>query len=226
LQISTRFGFSFLCNPKCASTSIEQVLSEYSNINFWGHSQVKHIDVRKYNRFIVPLLNQALPNVSLTSFCMVRNPIDVLKSWYRYRMRESLSDPSHIWHNVYTGNISFNRFIEGILDTNSTPPYASIPSISEFMTEENGRIGLDLVFCVENMELLEEFLSLKLSKNITIPRLNKSIEAACDLDSDLEKELYIALRDDFRVFEFIKSKGYLKTSEHQDELSLFLKNES
>ncbi len=48
---------------------------------------------------------------SLFTFGFVRDPYSWMYSWYRYRQRDQLSNPSHRHHNRYAGNKSFDEFM-------------------------------------------------------------------------------------------------------------------
>ncbi|MEJ2436476.1 MAG: hypothetical protein P8Y43_02875 [Sulfurovaceae bacterium] len=46
MQISIEYDYVFLCQPKCASTTIEKALT------FQGRASIKYINTRQYTKFL------------------------------------------------------------------------------------------------------------------------------------------------------------------------------
>lgn len=88
MLISIEHGLVFLSMPKCASTSIEMALQNYMDIVVRGPA--KHTNYRRYERFCRPFLDQFCKQQKLETVCLIREPLDWLKSWYRYRTRDEL----------------------------------------------------------------------------------------------------------------------------------------
>src|SRR3712207_9173435 len=103
-------GFVFLATPKAASTSIEQAFRPYSQVTMRGNA-FKHTRYAQFQRFLRPFLAaKGFPRDSYEVVCVFREPIDWLASWWRYRSREELADPSHPSHHNYAGHLSFEQF--------------------------------------------------------------------------------------------------------------------
>ena len=58
MRVSIKYNFTFLCMPKCASTSIEKVLLPHCQLITDENAliAVKHTNAKKYNKFIRPFL--------------------------------------------------------------------------------------------------------------------------------------------------------------------------
>ncbi|MFT4825849.1 MAG: chondroitin 4-sulfotransferase 11 [Halioglobus sp.] len=104
MLISESHRFIFLAVPKTGTSSIENALKPY------GASIT-----RKFNKHATCLkLQRDLPSGmwdSYFKFAFVRNPYDLMQSWYFYRQRKLLANPEHPRHHLYTGDVSFETFI-------------------------------------------------------------------------------------------------------------------
>jgi hypothetical protein len=53
MQISIEYDYVFLCQPKCASTTIEKALTPYSDLgSLSGRASIKYINTRQYTKFL------------------------------------------------------------------------------------------------------------------------------------------------------------------------------
>lgn len=114
MMISPRRGFVFLCTPKCASTALEQALAPHCGIRIAGAPQMKHAGYADYQRHIAPFLAEVggVDVGALTVLALMREPLDWLRSWWRYRQRPALADSAHPNHRNYTGGMDFEEFLD------------------------------------------------------------------------------------------------------------------
>lgn len=91
MLVSIEHGFVLLFTPKCASTSLERAL--HGRMDLVARGPLKHENYRRYERFYRPLLAQHCEE-PLETVCVIREPVDWLASWYRYRTRDSLVVPA------------------------------------------------------------------------------------------------------------------------------------
>lgn len=113
MLFSSRFCFCFVAIPKTGSTSVHNILTPYadiallrtkphSNLSICTHALPEDIDGYFGTEF----------RQKFMTFTVVRNPIDRFVSGYQYAKRPELADKYHPKHKNYTGNLSFNEFIE------------------------------------------------------------------------------------------------------------------
>ena len=107
--ISESHQFIFLAIPKTGTSSIEKALGRYASPLTQNFR--KHATCARVKRELPPELWQGA-----FKFAFVRNPYDRMQSWYFYRQRPELADPAHPRHNRYTGNISFEEFIDSFTE--------------------------------------------------------------------------------------------------------------
>lgn len=200
MQLSTKYGFAFLCMPKCASTSVENAISDHCNLSTGGHPSIKHINIRKYKAYIEALHMELLPKKKVETFCLMREPIEWLGSWYRYRSRKELENEKHPNHKNYTGNITFSEFLEEYLKDEKLP-YAKVENQFQFVCLKDGSVGVDRIFKMEALDQVEAYLSDKIGEKIIIPRLNVSPEVAVDVDVGLCERVRDKLRKDYELYE-------------------------
>jgi len=205
MKVSAKYGFAFLCMPKCASTSIESVLKKYSELSVSGDPRLKHINAKKYKEYIVPIYQDIIPDAKIEVFCMMREPMDWLNSWYRYRARKELANPRHPQHKNYTGNMSYEDFLLAYLESDR-PPYARVGSQYNFITLPNGDIGVDKIFNIDSIDKVEKYISQKVGEKIKIPQKNVSgkISKKVNIPNELEKKIKDLLKNDYDLYESIK----------------------
>lgn len=219
MQLSLKYGFVFLCAPKTASTAIQASIESDCDVSFTAHPYYNHITAKSFNETFMAFHKSVLPNHILDIFCLIRNPLDWIESWYRFRTREVVKEPTHPHHYNYTGNISYNDFIEEYLSTGQREPYADIGTQSDFLMLEDNVVGVDYIFSMERMDLMHKYLQRKIGKNFEFPKRNVSPKLEVALDKNMEMRLVKFLERDIALYEFISKKGMFKKDEHQDDLS-------
>jgi hypothetical protein len=203
MLISLSKKIAFFCVPKCGSTSVESVLKKHCEISLQGHPSIKHIHARRYERFIRPILREADPNHEVESFCIIRDPIDRLRSWYEYQARPALADPKHPRHIRYTGAMSYHDFLEAYL-SNPQPEFARIGTQYDFIRLADGSCGVDRIFRLDQMSQVVEFLHKKLGGTIDIPQVNRSSPQESEtIHPDLVERLLKAMSQDIQLYQSI-----------------------
>jgi hypothetical protein len=125
MLIAPARGFVFLAMTKTGSTAIESAFGPYAQIVQKNSPQLKHTRYARFERFLAPFLAASgWPRESYEVVCAFREPIDWLHSWWRYRSREAIADPSHRAHKNYTGNVSFEEFARAYI--NGTHQFARV----------------------------------------------------------------------------------------------------
>ncbi len=216
MQISTVHNFAFLCSPKCASTSIESAIKPLCHINMSQRGEVKHINAEMYNKHLVPLFDAIIPENKISSFCTIREPFDWIESWYKFRTRDKIKDPTNPYHKNYTGKVSYNEFIEAFIAPGQRPPYADLPSQFDFISTSEKKIGIDYLFPVDRLDLVAEFIAKKSGKQIIIPVKNMSPSADTPLDPILRRKLAEHLKDDIALYNVVNRVGIFQTCIHEE----------
>ena len=156
-----------LAVPKTGTTALEGALAPRASMVLRDPPQVKHAPLYRYRRLIEPLLATA-GGLPLETLAVLREPVDWLSSWYRYRSREDLAG-----HPNSTRGVSFEAFVEEY-GKGKPAPFATVGSQARFALEKDGTRGATHLFRYEEPERLMAFLLERLGARLDLPRLNVS----------------------------------------------------
>lgn len=94
MLISVKKRFVFVANTKTASTSIEKVLAPHCDYRHGGNPQRKHLPLSLAETEIPQIFgNPATPFDSFFRFGVMRDPVDWIASWFRYRRSRKVLSP-------------------------------------------------------------------------------------------------------------------------------------
>lgn len=197
MLISLRHHLVILATPKCASTAIEAALGSAMDIVMAGAPGLKHTTFRKYDRFLRPYL-ETYTDKPFETVCLFREPVDWLASWWRYRSRESIPDPSRSARGM-----TFDQFVNAALD--DTPGPGKVGRQARFVSRPDGTVGVDRIFRYDNLGPCLGWLGERLGTTITLDRLNVSPpgNSTATLDATTRTRVRNALADDFHIYETI-----------------------
>ena len=187
----------FLANTKTGSTSIEMALESLADVAIQRPPVLKHTRAARFADMLAPFLGAAADGEGFETVALIREPMDWLGSWYRYRLRE---------HLPIGGDGSFAAFIDGYLD-HPQAEFARVGSQAEFLTDDAGQIAVDHLFRYEDIAHLLEFLEDRLDCAITLPHLNVSPRAPLDLPGALQGRLNERLTEDYALYRAVARPG-------------------
>ncbi|KJZ20032.1 hypothetical protein [Loktanella sp. S4079] len=183
--------------PKTGTTALQGALAPHAAMVLRNPPHLKHSPAYRYKRFLKPFFKQAGgqdPEV----MAVVRNPIDWLGSWYRYRSREDL-----IGHPNSTYNVSFDTFVDEYCKGNPAQ-FAAVGSQSKFMYV-NGTLGVDHLFRYEAQDKIIAFLEQRLQRTIKLKQLNVSPKKDFVLSPEIEAKLREKRPEEFAIWELGQS---------------------
>lgn len=183
---------ALLATPKTGTTAIEAALESLAAVVIQRPPQLKHTSVQKFHRFMGPYL-ETTAGAPFTVVAVMREPLDWLGSWYRYRQREDMGN-----EKKSTAGISFEQFVQAYC-TESPPDFAAVGSQARFLQPKQGR-GLDHLFRYEKIEELILFLEDRLGCEIILPRLNVSPLAEMELSQPTYDKLRSFAAKDFELY--------------------------
>jgi hypothetical protein len=152
----------FLCTPKCGSTSVEEAYAPYASVVLGGHPKLKHVDLCAYERGFAPLTGEDLG--SLETVCLIRDPMEHLKSWHRYSRRRDLKNRK--WSQR---GRTFEDFVVDFLDVDQG---WTMNTQHEFVQDETGQIGVNRIFALEHVDRFVDFMNERLGVRAGLPALN------------------------------------------------------
>jgi hypothetical protein len=168
-----------LAMAKTGSTAIEAALTPFADAIFRNPPGLKHTNMRRFER----LHRKAFESHSdgpLEIACLMREPIDWLASWYRYRNREKLKGTARS-----TENVTFDAFVQGYMQ-GTRPEFAKVGDQATFIAPPAGSKGVTHLFQYEQMDHFISFLEHRIGRDITLPRLNVSEDRPVTLDPQIE----------------------------------------
>jgi hypothetical protein len=172
-----------LAVPKTGTTALEAAFLPHADASILNPPQLKHCTVRRYRAQLAPVFerNGARP---MELMAVMREPMDWLSSWYRYRARPDLSGRPQS-----TAGISFERFVEAWL-AEEPPEFARIGRQSRFLSAGDGVPEVDHLFRHDRLEEAVRFLEARLSVSVRLDRHNVSPPGpATDLPPEAEAQL-------------------------------------
>lgn len=178
---------------KAASTSIEMALSPYCDMAYYGNSRIKHLSYRKYQRFVQPYL-ASLGYDDIETCCLMRDPVDWLFSWYRYRTRGAVAGKSQS-----TAEISFDEFVSIYLARPDNSKGVGRPS--RFVANKSGEPSVDHIFKYENLPVFIQFLEERFGEPLLLDRLNESPIKEFTLAPDLKSRLQEYFAPEYEIYE-------------------------
>lgn len=153
----------FLATPKAGSTAVEVALESLASAALQRPAALKHTDIATYCRHVGPWLRHQTGDTFMT-VALMREPVDWLRSWYRFRLRDDQDDPLHQMEGV-----SFARFARDYAAPDG-PARLGIGTQACFLTD--GETRVDRIFRYDQMPAFVEFLEDRLDCAIELPRIN------------------------------------------------------
>lgn len=127
-----------------------------------------------------------------------REPLDWLHSWWRYRTREQIADPSHPAHKNYAGSVTFDQFARAYID--GTERFAQVGSQARMVKGNPKQPGVDRIFRYERLDLLIEYLCEKVGEEVEVESLNVSPHKPYELSPACKNALQEFLTLDYHFY--------------------------
>lgn len=185
----------FLATPKTGSTAIAAALESLAAVSIQRPPVLKHTTVQRFQRFLGPYLKVA-SGEDFTTVALMREPVDWLGSWYRFRRREDLLDET-----ASTRKMSFDDFANAYCER-PQPGFANVGSQARFLTPP-GKLPVDRIFRYEDIGAFVDFLEERLNCEILLPRLNVSPEADLALRPETLERLRETMAGDLALYKRI-----------------------
>lgn len=170
MLISVKNNYAFFCTPKCASNSVEAMLKPHADIHLLGTPQLRHTNARQYAAHVQPYLDEVAPDSKIERIAIIREPVNWLHSWYRFRSRSELrtTDSANS-----TAHLNFAEFVDAYL-SDSPPAFAQVGSQAEFLFAADGALGVDRLFAYEQLDSLAAYFSGLVGHELSLQAMNVS----------------------------------------------------
>jgi hypothetical protein len=155
-----------LAVPKTGTTALEEAFLPFADASFLNPPRLKHMTVRRYRRQLAPVVEAESEPMELMA--VMREPLDWLSSWHRYRMRDAIAGQPQS-----TAGMDFAAFVQAWL-TDDPPEFARVGRQSRFLSDGRGALGVDYLFRHDRIDDAVAFLSDRLGVTPEIGRRNVS----------------------------------------------------
>ncbi len=204
MLVFLRHKITFLATPKTGTTAVEMALKPRAEIVFSKNR--KHITALRYANKIAPFLEDTF-GVRPASVAVMREPVDQIRSWYKYRSQKRLDGTA-----VSTKGISFDQFAREVV-ADDPPQRARIGRQFNFLTDGKSRVMADHIFAYEAPENFLMFMSEHLQHPVEIPPKNVSPHVDAPLDPATLAHLREVRAADFILYDaVIQAGGHLHGS--------------
>ena len=191
----TEQGVQFIHVPKAAGTSIASAI--YSRV-------IPHHSAEYYHCINSDRFNETF------SFAVVRDPIERLKSSFRFLISggtETVKVTKSFQYKRFQKEQDINYFVKEWLIYQKTLDFTLMPQ-SDFICSKKGDLLVTKIFDLSDIESLSKLLSKKVGKEVYIPKVNSTNDQSLvSLDEDSIKILKDFYSKDYELIN--KHIGYI-----------------
>ncbi len=190
----------FLSVPKTGTTAWQTALGPHASMVVADPPELKHAPVFRYNRFFRPALEKFL-GTPLDVVAVMREPVDWLGSWYRYRRRPFMKGQRNSTHEV-----SFDSFVEAYT-RGDKPPFANVGSQAKFLEPQKNGTAVTHLFRYEDQAGLRAFLESRLGVQVDPATENASPPMVLELSQETRAKLERKCAPEFALWRGIGPDG-------------------
>jgi hypothetical protein len=191
-------GFAFLSTTKSGSTAIEQAFEPYAQVVLKGPPRLKHATAASFHRHIAPLLaGNGWGRDTYEVVTVVREPLDWLASWWRYRSRDELRRTRGPQRQHFAGDLSFTEWVSQMLDRDMQ----GIGRFSRFVSTPEGEHGVDRMWRYEHLDACCAWMGERVGKSIALPTVNVSPPRSFDLTPELQRRVEEYFAPEYELYE-------------------------
>jgi hypothetical protein len=183
-----------LAVPKTGTTALEEALLPHADAAILNPPEKKHVTARRWRNQLAPFFENK-GGRKLETMAVIREPVDWLKSWHRYRARPEIAGSE-----ASTAGIGFDEFVAGWL-ADPEPEFARVGRQSRFVSDAGGKVIVDHLFRYETLDEAVGFLEKRLGQKLDLPRRNVSPQAEVTLAPEMEARLRREAAADFALWD-------------------------
>jgi len=200
MLVFTRANFTLFAVPKTGSTAYHMALAKHAQIVLARDTALKHMPLRKYDRWFAPYLKGA-HDLDPERVAVIRNPIEQVRSWFRYRKRPKVAGGP-----MDLSGMSFDDFVADVI-SDAPPEHARIGDQHTFLSSPEGALRVDHLFAYERRDLFDAFLAHRLGEAVRPQRRNVSPEVEAPLSKEMEAAFVAARPAEWALYEAVMTAG-------------------
>jgi len=186
-----------LAVPKTGTTALEQALLPHASAAILDPPGQKHVPAMQYRNRLSKFFEQRGKH-PMDLVAVMREPVDWLGSWYRYRARQQLEGKPNS-----TAGMSFDAFVAAWLRP-TRPAFAEVGSQANFLSDEAGTCCVDRLFRYDRLDALTSFLEDRLETRLDIPRANVSPPGPTRLSPEMRARLEQEAAAEFALWQSLR----------------------
>lgn len=204
MLICSRQSLAFIAVPKTGTTAVEMALKPRADIIFTKFR--KHTTAQRFHNKIAPFLDEVF-DLRPDRVAVMRDPVEQIRSWYRYRMGERQKGTETATHGL-----SFDDFVLDVI-SDDPPPHAAIGSQFNMLTSGSGKVLVHHLFAYETPLKFRGFLNDRFGEEITLKPKNVSPEVHAPLSPQVLEQLRAARAEEFALYDrLMQADGHLVTA--------------
>jgi len=197
MLVFTKERLAFLAVPKTGSTAYHSALAARADMVVTAPPELKHANLFRYDRFFRPMFEKVC-RAELETLAVMREPLNWLGSWYRYRQRDGLAGTPNS-----TVGMSFDDFVLAYMQ-DDTPGFANVGSQAKFLEPRKDGAPITHLFRYEDRAPLDRFLEERLGVTLDLKRENVSPPGGALISPDVEKRYRRKFAHEYELYESIR----------------------
>lgn len=184
----------FLAVPKTGSSAYAAALQSRASMSVMDPPELKHAPIYRYNRFFRPMFEKAGAD-NMETLAVVRDPLDWLGSWFRYRKRPFLDGKP-----TSTAGINFDDFVLAYMKGDK-PAFANVGSQAKFLEPRPNGVQINHLYRYENQPALQQFIESRLGVTLDLPKTNVSPKMDLTVSPQTERRFRKKCAVEYEVWE-------------------------
>lgn len=201
-----------LSQPKTGTTALDNALGPRASIAINNPPPLKHMQYHKFMRFVAPWIKAqvGLDRADYEVVSVMREPIDWVGSWYRYRTRDALKGGGKKQRGSYAGNVSFEEFVQEVLKPKAERErFAYLGSPCSVALDEDGSVGCDRIYPYEDLSGLYSLIEERTKKPVELAQMNVSPAGDTAVSDETRAKLRAQWAFAFDLHDSLKRDGSL-----------------
>jgi hypothetical protein len=200
-----------LSQPKTGTTALDSALAPRASIVVNNPPPLKHMRYGRFMQFVAPWIKAqaGLDRADYEVVSVMREPVDWLGSWYRYRTRDALKDAvNKKKRRSYSGHVSFDAFVrEALKPKAERESFANLGSPCSVAITDTGAVGCDRIFPYEDLSGFYELIAQRSKKPVELSQMNVSPAGDTSLTAETKSELMAQWAFAFDLHSSLKRDG-------------------
>lgn len=202
-----------LSQQKTGTTALIHALASQADMHIRQPTELRHMNHTEFCTFICPMFMKKT-GVGRTGFNVIsvmRDPLDWVGSWFRFRARPQLADPNHPRHAEYTGAMTFDEFVWDVCAsrTGHTPAHAAIGTPCRVALSREGLLEVDQLFPYEDMSGLRSLIEEKTGKPLKTIPVNVSPTMELNLSDEPRLALQQLYKNEIELYASLSAGGQI-----------------